>query len=301
MEKISFATLLIPPFWEKETLLLAESLRTFGEGFAQQPLIVLYLPDKPPSPETTARLREIGAKLFPFELDQDALSFPLAIVPFGAAAAEAATETERLAWLLPDTLILKPPQDFNLPPEKKLGYRPVHHQNIGSDYNQPPDSFWQQIYNHCQVPPEHLFRMETCYREVVRPYINAGLLVCRAQDRLMQTWLETFRRTYQHPDFTPFYEQRKYAIFMHQAVLSGVMLNLYSPDQLTELPESYNYPLHMHTDYPAFFHIQQLGELHTARFETTKDLTNVLAEFEPDLKKEWIEEFTTQRKGDTHG
>jgi len=32
--QISFATLAIPPFWEKEAVLLVESLRTFGGRLA---------------------------------------------------------------------------------------------------------------------------------------------------------------------------------------------------------------------------------------------------------------------------
>ena len=300
MKSITFATLLIPPFWERETLLLAESLRTFGGAMAEQPLVVLYLPDKPPPSKIANRLHALGAVLAPFKLDADAVQFPLAIVPFGAATAEQyltkqSEPTDLLAWMLPDTLILTPPLDLDLPEAKKLGYRPVHHQNVGSEYAQPPDAFWQQIYAHCEVPPAHLFRMETCYREVVRPYINAGLLVCRPQDGFMQTWLDVFRRTYQHPDFTPFYEQYKYAVFMHQAVLSGVMLNKYTPGQLAELPESYNYPLHMHADYPEASRIHHLGELHTARFENNQDLKNVLPKFDSDPQKIWIENFTGER------
>ena len=298
---ITFATLLIPPYWEKETLILAESLRTLGGPLSKQPLIVLHLPDKPPPPDTAAQLHTLDAELRPFELDTDAQGFPLAVIPFGAAAAEKAAQTELLAWLLPDTFILNPPLNFELSDQQKLGCRPVHHQNIGSDFNQPPDAFWQLIFSHCQVPQERIFRMETCYREVVRPYLNAGMLVCRPQDGLLQTWLEIFRQTYQHPDFTPFYSEQKYAIFMHQAVLSGVVLNRYLQDQIAELPESYNYPLHMHDDYPSGGRISRLGELHTARFENNQLLAKSLVLFETDPQKDWIKDKLAKFEGNNNG
>lgn len=291
---ITFSTIVIPPFWEKETLLLVESLREYGGHLADQPFLVLTLQGKSLSPEAQQKLEDLNVTLAAFEMDEEAKKFPLAVVTYGAAAVEktvleagAKNKTDLLAWLLPDTLILNPPDDFTLAETASIGYRPVHHQNIGSSYGQPVDAFWQQIYIHCQVPDEHIFQMETCYRESVRPYFNAGMLVCRPQAGLMQDWLETFQRTYRHPDFAPFFEQQKYAIFMHQAVLAGVLMNRYRQDQLQELPESYNYPLHMHTGYPEGSRIQNLEDLNTARYENTKELAEYLQVFDSP-KADWI-------------
>ena len=94
-----------------------------------------------------------------FEMDENTLNFPLAMVTHGAAADERYLQgrTGLLAWLLPDTLILNEPQEFLLQAQFQLGYRPVHHQNIGSVFDQPPNAFWRQIYRHCAVPEEHIF------------------------------------------------------------------------------------------------------------------------------------------------
>jgi hypothetical protein len=35
-------------------------------------------------------------------------------------------------------------------------------------------------------------------------------------------------------------------VFVHQAVLSGVILSELGTDEVLELPPSYNYPLHLH-------------------------------------------------------
>lgn len=280
--RIQFASLAIPPGWVQETVLLVESLRAFGGDLRDAPFSVWTLPDRPLPEEAADTLHRLDAELHTFEMEDTARKFPLAVVPFGAAAAEThhKKDTDILVWLLPDTLILQPPIAFLLPEGKRLAYRPVHHQNIGSPIESAIDPFWTHIYQHCHVPPERLFPMQTCYREMVRPYFNAGVLSVQTADGICQHWLETFRRTYQHPDFTPFLDQPKYAIFMHQAILAGVILKAYLPAQLLELPESYNYPLHMHADYPQAGKVAKLAELVTARYENTRELPGFLESFE---------------------
>ena len=290
---ITFASLAIPPFWESESTLLVESLRRFGGSLAKQPFLMLSLKGKPLKKKTLKTLADFDVETAEFEMGEETLNFPLALVTHGAAAAEKQLQgrTSLLVWLLPDTLILNEPQAFLLPTQSQVGYRPVHHQNIGAPYSQPPDAFWQQIYRHCDVPEERLFRMETCYREIVRPYFNAGILVTRPENQIMADWQETFQRTFQHSDFIPFFKQRKYAIFMHQAILAGVMLKSLLRDQLTELPEAYNYPLHMHQNYPAAGQPTLLNQLITARYERRNLLPKFLEKIEvtPPLLN-WLQE-----------
>ena len=275
---ITFTSLAIPPFWENESTLLVESLRTFGGSLAGEPFLMLTLKGKPLKKKTLKTLSELDVEIAELEMDQEALNFPLSMVTHGAAAAEKIVQghTSLMAWLLPDTLILNEPGAFLLPSHSQLGYRPVHHQNIGSTYSQPPDAFWQRIYQHCDVPEEHLFSMDTCYREAIRPYFNAGILVTRPENGLLDHWLETFQQTFQHPDFVPFFKKRKYAIFLHQAILAGIILNKVQQDQLVELPESYNYPLHMHQKYPAEWQPKFLNQLITTRYERRKLLPGFL-------------------------
>ena len=68
--------------------------------------------------------------------------------------------------------------------------------------------------------------------------------------------------------FEPFFTNHLYRIFMHQAVLAGVVLSSFSHAQLHELPESYNYPLHLHGDYPLEFRPRKLDPI--------QDLTGLL-------------------------
>ncbi|MBN2045649.1 MAG: hypothetical protein JW757_11555 [Anaerolineales bacterium] len=279
---IHFATLAASRFWISEAVLLAKTLRTFGGDFAKNPITILAPQEQPFAPHTQADFDQLSIQSVGFYLPDAATRFPLGIIPYAAAAAESlhTKQCDVLIWLLPDTLILNPPADFILPADKVLAYRPVHHQNIGSSFNQPIDEFWQKIYSHTQTPEDRLFKMVSCYREEVRPYFNAGILAVRPEFGTLQKWAEVFERSYKHPDFTPFYQNQRYAIFMHQAVLAGVILHQLSPGQTISLPESYNYPLHMHADYPPEGKVSQLFNLVTARYESSRELPDFLSHFD---------------------
>jgi hypothetical protein len=280
MEKISFVTLAASPYWVSQTVLLAESLRAFGGDLAQSRLSVLIPNRIDPLPQDIIeQLKTLRVEIIQIEVDEQALNFPLGLLPFAAAVAERHTrgKVEQLAWVLPDTLFISAPVDFLLPPEKQLAYRPVHHANIGSDYHHPPDEYWSAVLEHCQVPEAHIFPMQTCTRDkILRPYINAGVLVTRPESGFLENWKQSFQSAYQNKTFLHFLADQRRAIFLHQAVLSGVMMKKFIQDDLLELPESVNYPLHLHDEYPEKFRPDSLNQLITARYETLKELLEAL-------------------------
>ena len=61
-----------------------------------------------------------------------------------------------------------------------------------------------------------------------------------------------------------------YTIFIHQAVLSGVILSDTERQELQELPFSYNYPLHLYSESPPEYRPQNVSDLITARFYLDK-------------------------------
>lgn len=76
---------------------------------------------------------------------------------------------------------------------------------------------------------------------------------------------------------------------MHQAVLAGVVLSSFSTARLHELPESYNYPLHFHAEYPPECRPTKLNELVTCRYETCDELKKTLGFMAVDQPvKAWI-------------
>jgi hypothetical protein len=259
--------------------MLFDSLRTFGGELADSPRIMLISEkEEPLSDITRERLSELDVHLIPFVIDDEAVRFPLASLAYAAARAEQQVggKTEILVWMNEDTLIVNPPVDFLIREGINLAYRAVHHTRIGSVYNKPPDDFWSLIYHHCGVNEDRIFPMETCIRDnTIRAYFNAGLLVVRPEHHLLETWLDYFKRSYQHPDFQPFFKNDVlYMVFMHQAVLSGVVLSMFAREELLELPESINFPLNLQLECPPENRPRLLNDLITCRYESIEDLRN---------------------------
>jgi hypothetical protein len=280
MEQIVFGSLAASPASFRKIRMLLDSLKAFGGELSGSPVVVLYPDSLDFAVENANLLKSPDVQMTPFPISREEMDFPLAVVAIGAAAAENAVagKAENLVWLLEDTLVLRSPSALVLPAWAQYAYRPVHHTNIGSVWKAPPDDFWSAIYRHCKVEPNHLFPMDTCVRDnTIRPYFNAGCQVTRPQNGLFSRWCESFRRLYRHPDFKPFFANPLCKIFMHQAVLAGVVLSSLSPAQLHELPESYNYPLHLHGEYPPEFRPAKLNDLVTCRYETFGELQKILA------------------------
>jgi hypothetical protein len=257
---------------ETQALLLAESIRAFAGSFAQSPIWFLTPDiDKQLSSIFKQRLPALDISLIPIRIDRKILDFPLAgdVLAADLAESRAQDRADLLAWLGSNTVVVQEPKDFLLPKNKALGFRPVHHTLVGSRYDEPLDPFWTLIYQYCKVPETRVFPMMTHVDGTrIRPYFNAGLLVTRPERRLLQAWRETFFNIYQEPVFQKFYEKdERYRIFIHQAVLSGIILSTLETSEIQELPPTYNYPLHLHAQDVTDHRPSSLEELVTFRHE----------------------------------
>lgn len=270
---------------ERQAVLLADSIRTFGGDLARVPLW-WYVPDhrapgergpdNPLSPPARDRLLALGVELIPFEIDVEVARFFFAADLAAAAHAEerAAGQAARLAWLTSNTLVLHEPEHLLLKEGALVGYRPVHHTNVGSPYGEPLNPFWAAVYRRCQVPDERVFPMTTHVdRATIRPYFNAGHLVVRPEHGLLRAWHDVFFGAYRSPEFRAFYPQdERYVIFVHQAILSGVLLASVAREAMQELPATYNYPLHLYAKDPPGSRPPALEALITCRYEAWDDL-----------------------------
>ena len=277
MNDLTFACMPADP---RQAMGLARSLRTFGGRFAQCSVWMLVAAEENVfSAADETELTRLDVRLIPFEVDSDAREFPFATKVFAAAHAEALAHTDysahgaRLVWLDSDVLFIQEPGDLLIPPEKHLGYCPVHHRLIGSRINDPLDAFWSLVYEVCEVPPGHDFAMHTIIDdEVIRPYINAGFMVTRPEDGLLRAWWDRFAALYHDARLEAFYAQHVlYRIFVHQAILTGVMLARLIRADMIELPRRYNYPLHLYADHASEKRPASINDLVTCRYETVFD------------------------------
>ena len=271
--KLIFASIVSPrKASETNALLLVESIRSFA-GSHSRDQIWFFTPGHGERLSTTVRdrLLSLNVTLIPFEIDPEVARFPFTGEATAAALAEekARGQADFLAWLNANTLVLREPEDFLLPDEKCLGYKPVHHTNVGSRYGDDLDPFWTLVYRYCDVPEDRVFPMTTHVDgEVLRPYFNAGCHVSRPEKQLLRAWLDTYLEVYREPAFQKLYQQDgRYEVFIHQAVLSGVILSALATDELQELPPEYNYPLHLHSEDVTDHRPSLLEELVTIRHE----------------------------------
>jgi hypothetical protein len=102
----------------------------------------------------------------------------------------------------------------------------------------------------------------------IRPYFNAGIIATRPEKRLLQAWRDTFFTSYRKPEFKKFYlKDTRYRVFMHQAVLSGVILSVFTNNEIQKLSPRYNYPLHLHGENVLDSRPIWIDELVTIRHE----------------------------------
>jgi hypothetical protein len=282
-----------------QTLVLVQSIRRFARSLFDNPVLVL-VPDAGncQAPDIQSQVEALGAQVLPITVDQRALNFRFAAKTFSAGVAEEHAEdlASALMWMDPDTLILQDPEILLPDPHTDLCYRPVHIINIGSRFDEPVDAFWQTIYAHCEASSDVLFPMYTCVRrDKIRPYINAGSLVVRPKRGLLRAWAKRLSRLYNDPVMQPFYlKSSLYEIFVHQAVLSGVVMATIERSRMRELPEFANYPTHLHSDYIRERRPKRLNDLITCRYEHPFEAVNwneIIPVDEP--IKSWIDQ---QRK-----
>ncbi len=271
MHKLTFAFLIAPGVLAMQALVLAESVRRFAGALSGAPIwALLPQPAGELGAEVVAGLDALDVRLIPFDLAPEAFRFPFVDKSLACAVAEAEAtgQSELLVCMDTPSLVVDEPGALLLPDDKVLGYRPVDHRLIGPSYGEPLGPFWSLIYDRCGVPKAHLFAMTgSVDGSVMYPYFNAGMLVVRPERGLLRAWGEQFLRLYRRPEFLAFYQDRLYAIFVHQAILAGTIMSLLEPSLLHELPYRVNYPLHMQRDYPADRRVACLNDLVTFRYE----------------------------------
>jgi hypothetical protein len=266
-----FVTAAAPGPTARRAALLASGLRRFGGRRSADPVWVM-VPDHDAgyAPEETSRFREAGIRTVPFPLDPAEVALPFGTKVAAAAAAEshAGGTTGTLVWLDPDTLILSDPGEFVLSPGEALAYRPVHHRLIGPGPDGTLDPFWDLVFRFCGADPENRFPMITHVGEPIGPYFNAGSFAVDPGRGLLRIWRDRFRQACADPEFSDWLERDAlYAVFLHQAIWTGILLAELDRREMRELNPGINYPLHLHHEVPPERRPGRIDELTTVRYE----------------------------------
>jgi hypothetical protein len=272
MFEMAFACLAGTDAQARHALLIAQSLRAFGGSLAGSPVMALVPLGSVPGAELEAGMRACGVTAVPYALAEPLNAVLLAERAAGAAQAEAeAQEIARcLVWLDSDSLIVREPIGLHIPPEARIGCRPVDLQLIGSPWEEKPDAFWEAIYEGCGVERNRIFRVSTTVEgRAVRAYFNAGCLVVRPEARLLRRWQAAILTLVGRDEFRAL--SGREGLFFHQAVLAGTLLSTLRQDEIAELPPTVSYPLHLHGRVPKERRPASLRDVESCRYESVFD------------------------------
>ncbi len=258
-----------------ETMILVESIRKFSGEFSSCPIWLFTKKTLKEIPEDLLNsLYQHEVEIFTLDLDPEIANFSFIDHVYAAAKAEemAVNKTDNLVFLGTNTLFFDSPEKFLLEDGISLGYRPVHHKLIGSLYDEPIDYFWSLIYQKCNVKEENVFPMQTHIDgQILRPYISSGCLVVNPKRGFFKVWWEKYKIIHKEPVFKEFYEKYDlYLIFIHQAVLSAVMLSELDKSEIKELPFEYNYPINLYHESLDEFKPKNFDNIITARYYLEK-------------------------------
>lgn len=277
MTQLIFATCAANEPTLLQAQMLAHSLRAFGGAYRNSRFIVAVPDEVSTTLRIPADFQRLHVEFLPFSLDPAVMKFPFGTKVVASAAVERHLSHEAdttLVWMDSDCLVLQQPDALLLPEGKTLGYRPVDHTVIGSRASHSVDFFWQLIYNVFRIDADWLPTMTTTVdQEAIRPYFNAGLVVVHPADAVLRRWSKTFLALYHDARFKPFYTANSlYAVFMHQAVLTGVILSRTQPEARHAYDYLVHYPLHMHREHPQA--VSRLNDLITCRYDTLLETDN---------------------------
>jgi len=270
---VAITTCVTDPTQVRNAALLVASLRRFGGPLADAPVVVGV--DEPVR-EPARALEQPGVRLVPLELPTEARSYPYAYKAYAAARAEAlvADSADTLIWLDAEIVVLGSPTALLLDAEHAVAMRPVYLRNaIGLAPDQPVDAFWAAILadNHLKAAQLPVVETEVDGQKV-RGYFNCGAIAVRPSLGLFREWARQMSTRLADADY-----QRTacadglHRVFLHQAVLSAIIVARTEPGQWRRLPRECGYPLHLHSQLPADRRVTRLADLSIVLHENVID------------------------------
>ena len=241
------------------------SLRRFGGSLKDSPVWVIAA-----SPDTADELAFAGVEIFPSEIDLPDYLLSGKVAACAQAEAMAGSDISDLVWVHPGSLFFNPPDLFNLdlPEPVDAAFRPVHIRNVGLLTSLPLDPFWSAIYQAVGLK-DAPYSVESFVDEmVIRPYFNTHIFAVRPDKGLMQAWWSLFQKMIQDRAFqSSTCKDTLHRLFLHQAILSALLVMELPEGKLRMLPPTYNYPLELHRQVPSEKRPERLDDLVCAVYE----------------------------------
>jgi hypothetical protein len=250
VDRTVFVTLVCTTGERYRARLLIDSLRAFGGALSRCPV---WLFEADPVAAPCAGLASEGVRVIPLQVPATVRQtlFAAKVAACARAEALAGPHVRSLVWLSADCLIVQPPLLLDLAPSFDAAVRPVHIRNVALDADAPLDDFWSGVYGAVGVRDVQKTVESFVGGRRIRAYYNSHILAVHPARGLLRRWLELFESLVRDRAF-----QRRacqdelHRVFLHQAILSALLITALDPGRIRELPPDYSYPYNLHHDVP---------------------------------------------------
>ena len=249
-ESTCFFSIIRSPESKRQAQFLLKSLRTFGGSLHDCPVLIFQMyADE----EAELDVGGVNVHVIPVDMDRVLNNYWFGDKVYACSLAEEMVQghARSLVWLSTQCLILHPPVQLDLDHSCDVALRPVHIKNIGLNVDEPVNSYWRAIYDAVGMDDCPYAIRSFVDGHEIRAYFNTHLFSVDPSIGILQTWLEHFREMISDPGFQsgPCNTQ-EHQIFLHQAILSALIVKMVDWERVRILPCEYSYPLHLHLDVP---------------------------------------------------
>lgn len=244
---------------EAQALLLFESIRRYAGRFRDFPIYALSpRAGHGISQNARCKLEKLGVNYIDAILNTECLVYGPANRVAAAAHIETMYPHEVLVILDSDTLFLREPSEFVLPPDIDVAVRPVDMKGMSTGGLWDSfDAYWQELCLRCGVDYDEIPSTESFVdRQRIKANYNGGLVVVRSGLGVLGHWADFFFRSVRE-GLRPYTNARSFRTGAgwiepaagnlwgsNQAALSLAIWS--STRRVHELSPTYNYPLHLH-------------------------------------------------------
>lgn len=222
---------------EGQTILFAKSLRRFGGRFAECG-VHAYKPRAGGAldPATVEALAELDVEIHDEVLNTRHHDYPFANKIYAGVAAERDLAEDVVVFLDTDSVILNPPEAFDLAPDVDVCAAPAWHVNKASKGpGHRMEDYWQELYELAGVTdPPWVETMQGGVR--IRGYWNAGILCARRSAGIFAEWMEMFERLEREERFP---DGRKIVIDQ----IAQALVICRRPDRFANVSRMYNFDI----------------------------------------------------------
>jgi hypothetical protein len=267
IDKIVFLTLVRSPSERSCARFLIDSIRSFGGTLSHCPI---WLFEADPQAAPCNSLESQDVRVFSLSVPDTVRRFYFADKVYACALAEemAASAVQSLVWIDPACLIIRPPLLFGLDQSFDVAVRPVHIRNVGLPPTVPPDGFWRKIFTNVGAHDIESTVETFIEGQRIRSYFNSHAFASNPSTGLLRQWFECFETLVCDEEYQmDSCKDQAHQVFLHQAVLSTLLVTRLDPKRIRLLPPDYNYPYNLHQSVPLDRRAVMLNDLVCITYE----------------------------------